>query len=426
MDDFVQSILESVATTPPDASLGSFIVASLKEQADYDNLLELVQEQCGVTRSQAEDCLQTVSRALTTTSPRVEQSLLSSDLLDVLDESASPTHPEQQQQDFNPDDDYWLEYLWHYQPDVSMEAATEALHVTGHDPALALALVSYQAPPICRHLLQHKCYRRDCQFSHDLDNHTCLFWLRGRCEKDPCPFRHGFGPGLVERLKEQTTPAQTTIESYEESYPAVGGGMAAATVQRTDQWTAAATSATTTTSYEDSFPDLGATPSTNTTPQRTSFANVASQGQRTFAKSSSNRRPSQRTLTSLPRVDIPRELWLASENRDPIDFTIRDPLERFRRVNRHGQANVMDLHYQSKQTFGAVLGELLEAKLEQNGQVWIITGTGHHVGRSHQVQGGTLEQSVLQWLVDHEYQHIWRGRDRNGQGGVLLVKLAKD
>ena len=45
--------------------------------------------------------------------------------------------------------------------------------------------------------------------------------------------------------------------------------------------------------------------------------------------------------------------------------------------------------------------------------------------RTHQKGGGALEAAVLEYLVEHynssDYS-IQRGRDRNGQGGAVLVE----
>lgn len=46
---------------------------------------------------------------------------------------------------------------------------------------------------------------------------------------------------------------------------------------------------------------------------------------------------------------------------------------------------------------------------------------GHHVAsRTHQKGGGALESAVLDYLKD--LYNVARGRDKAGQGGVLLVK----
>ena len=90
------------------------------------------------------------------------------------------------------------------------EAATEAALVSDCDINVAQYVVdgAMSAPPICRHALHDGCYRSDCQFSHDIDGHTCLFWLRGRCGKgsDGCRFMHGFSSKHLEGIKSDFLP----------------------------------------------------------------------------------------------------------------------------------------------------------------------------------------------------------------------------
>jgi hypothetical protein len=126
-------------------------------------------------------------------------------------------------------------------------------------------------------------------------------------------------------------------------------------------------------------------------------------------------------------------LW--QPHRDPSAFGISDPLERYYAVastwKERAMTNVMDLHYQSLQTFPVVLETLLPEKLPaatEDGGVWIITGTGHHVAeRGHQKRNvSTLEGAVWEYLLYHyppeEGYRIAPGRDRNGQGGALFLQ----
>jgi hypothetical protein len=85
--------------------------------------------------------------------------------------------------------------------DICIEAAHEAALVSNADVNVAQHVIdgAVAAPPVCRHALNDGCYRSDCQFSHDVDGHTCSFWLKGRCGKgDSCRFMHGFSEKLME------------------------------------------------------------------------------------------------------------------------------------------------------------------------------------------------------------------------------------
>ena len=209
-----------------------------------------------------------------------------------------------------------------------------------------------------------------------------------------------------------------------------------------------------------------------------SFANIASQGyhtQKSFSQSDSlsaaattksnngtTAKEMQQMLQHLPTTLIPQNLWQAHENRDASAFYISDPIERYHAVSattskRHdsynkNDNNVIDLHYQSIKTFPVVLDVILPEKLSQlpppsdptsmtthsaNG-IWIVTGTGHHVNtqRTHQKGGSTLEHAVLEYLISnyllpHQTSNtammngpyrIYRGRDRNGKGGAILIQ----
>ena len=68
-----------------------------------------------------------------------------------------------------------------------------------------------------------------------------------------------------------------------------------------------------------------------------------------------------------------------------------------------------------------MLEAVLPEKLRDHGEVWIVTGSGHHVNRtSHQKGGGVLENSLIGWLTTNDYE-ITKGRDKNGHGGAVLV-----
>lgn len=50
---------------------------------------------------------------------------------------------------------------------------------------------SERAAKPCRHVLQGRCLRKDCEFSHDFARTTCRFWLQGQClNGEGCLFLH--------------------------------------------------------------------------------------------------------------------------------------------------------------------------------------------------------------------------------------------
>jgi hypothetical protein len=202
-------------------------------------------------------------------------------------------------------------------------------------------------------------------------------------------------------------------------------------------------------SYPGSFGSFQTTPSTHTSngfgssplpprgfhtngfeanqvkPSGNSFANIASQGYEhaKFTPPASERNSSPSVTTTLPTVRIPQDLWNPHENRDASVFHIPDPIERYNKVSAGvKRRDVLDLHFQSTKTFATVLSIILPMKLSELDEVWIVTGTGHHVGsKTHQKGGGALERAVITWLTEEGY-NCFRGRDRNGLGGALLVK----
>lgn len=344
-----------------------------------------------------------------------------------------------------------VEILLSINQELSEEAASAASLMANTDFNLAQHIIdsSISAPPICRHMLHNGCYRSDCTFSHDVEGHTCLFWLRGRCGKgSTCKFLHGFHEKLLNGIDTSKfhVEQQSKLQSYSQLYPLYNGSSPAS---------AYCTRAFSSSSMNISFgggsispllssswqttPSLEGTsggsvtsmPSSSSESTPFSFANIASKGydknqfsetavsSRSFigAKSvGSGRKDPIRT------VRIPQDLWSAHEKRDSSVFYIPDPLERYERVATAIQrSDVIDLHFQSVKTFPIVLETMLPLKFNKAVEVWIITGTGHHVGsKTHQKGGGALESAVISWLEDHNYKFC-RGKDRNGQGGALLV-----
>jgi hypothetical protein len=288
--------------------------------------------------------------------------------------------------------------------DLSHEAAYEAAVLAQADIGTAQYVVNaaMTAPPICRHLLQSGCYRSDCQFSHNIASHTCIFWIRGRCGKgETCRFLHGFHekhrPELVTAYDDDSY-FQTDTQGYRGT-----ASSWAAPIQSQE-------------SYAISSPP-GSFASIAYRGYSSSSSFAASGGARNFAAASSS-------PPSVPTIRIPQDLWNPHENRDAAAFYIEDPLQRYYHVMAatYHDESVIDLHFQSLKTFGTVLETVLPQRLEMVEQVWIVTGTGHHVGsRTHQKGGGALESAVLHWLLEQGYR-VFRGKDKNGQGGALLVK----
>jgi hypothetical protein len=371
---------------------------------------------------------------------------------------------------------------WYVAQDLCYDAAYAATCMANNNVILAQYIIAsaFTQIPICKHLLNDgKCYRADCTFNHNIDQHTCVFWMKSRgCSKrdsaiDPCRFLHGFSPKLLENIPEQIqiqaaaanhshnstiTPYRNVRDFYATSVPT------------------------------NSISDTGNNhPSnTDTTSNVKSFANIASKGYSTkksftqlhqdqvpITKSNSIATTAtaiQQVLQQLPTMLIPQNLWQAHENRDASAFYISDPLERYYTVsattpstatsskNSHNSNNIIDLHYQSIKTFPVVLDTILPEKLtlltppsdssihgsslNTNG-IWIVTGTGHHVNtqRTHQKGGSTLENAVLEYLISNyvlsptndnstgivtasspNKYRIYKGRDRNGKGGAIFIQ----
>jgi hypothetical protein len=330
-----------------------------------------------------------------------------------------------------------VEILLSMNQDLSEEAAYQAGLMANTDFNLAQHIIdsALTAPPICRHMLSDGCYRSDCTFSHDVDGHTCLFWVRGRCGKgSTCKFFHGFNEKLLNRIDTSTV---TTTSQYYSTSNAVSSHATTqnnnmATSSRYPPYSYPSPSCPSSASGPSSMNGFGnpspLPPSTwqrpdSSTETSFSFANIAS---KVYEKNKFSGAPSptlsSNKLSGYPTVRIPQDLWNPHENRDPTVFYVAEPLERYRQVNTSVQrSDVIDLHFQSTKTFHVVLSVILPLKLNEMNQVWIVTGTGHHVGtKTHQKGGGALEQAVIQWLIDEKYDFT-RGKDRNGLGGALLV-----
>jgi hypothetical protein len=353
-------------------------------------------------------------------------------------------------------------------------------------------------------MLNDGCYRSDCHFSHDVDGHTCLFWLRGRCGKGDsgCRFMHGFSEKLLDGVDLDARKRTPNKESRSSS-----AGAFFLSPSQTSSSTSASkpipvrtanlvqhnmkTSFSLSSSFErktflapptpqdlsasvsethrnnllsgvsraspdesrngsklsaqtkknditDGFSSPPALTPTQMQQKRNiptptfSFASIASKGysqKKSFNNSATKtgnlNKPLNDTSNEKKTVRIPQSLWTSTHHRSSTAFHIQDPLARFREVNSSQKDDVLDLHFQSVKTFPLVLANILPEKLRRNGQVWVITGSGHHVHRgSHQKTGGVLETAVIGWLVSNEYNFV-KGKDKNGYGGAVLVQTSR-
>ena len=361
-----QSILQQTANVPVDAAVTQYVLDNIVETPDL--LCEFLQEQLGITESEAQQAVARIQAIDTDDSSVLEASQTT---------AAGPaplSHLQQQpQQPYDPS---------HYEQTVQsslIQAAAETLLSNNtelsHDAALAASTMTYGnielaqylidvvqvQTPICRYFLTNSCFRADCNFSHDVTSHTCVFWLKSKCAKGPaCRYQHGFGASHLNGLPVAPPPS----------------------------------------SYAAPQPHYPAPPPTTTTQTPNSFANIAARGYQdhsndfpSLQRSNNKTNASKNNKARLPTVPIPPDLWNHNVSHDASAFNIRDPIERYQSVVRRVQCpdNVMDLHFQSVATFPIVLEHYLDDKLQTHGQVWIITGTGHSVGsRTHQKKGATL------------------------------------
>jgi hypothetical protein len=101
-------------------------------------------------------------------------------------------------------------------------------------------------------------------------------------------------------------------------------------------------------------------------------------------------------------------------------------------TNLTGKVALLDVHFQSAKTITTVLNRFLPEALAANSEVWIVTGSGQHVGVGHQRResGGVLSNAVKRYLEDHESEfglEFRIGKDLSGgknkvSGGAFLVR----
>lgn len=370
-----------------------------------------------------------------------------------------------------------IEILMAMNFDICREAAHEAALVSNADVNIAQHVIdgALSAPPVCRHLLKDGCYRSDCQFSHDVDGHTCLFWLRGRCGKgESCRFMHGFSEKLLDGVNvdfrhasesEDKTEATFALPGAQPSsmkppivktgnlvqynmknsfsisqrpYSGSGGNLSSYNLQAENQMAESSDN-----NIDALFPGMvnqnsppsdvletsppANAPQTVSSGSSFSFATIASKGYNKMSSFNKGKETTEyheinKDSWECSTVRIPQNLWTAAQNRTSGAFHITDPIARFKEVSSTIQRDdVIDLHFQSAKTFPVVLSSFLPSKLKDHGEVWVITGSGHHVSRnSHQKGGGVLESAVITWLSSNDYKFS-RGKDKNGFGGAILV-----
>jgi len=160
-------------------------------------------------------------------------------------------------------------------------------------------------------------------------------------------------------------------------------------------------------------------------------------------------------------VRMPTELWLPDTSHSNYFHLYPDPIDRFVAVNRHHTTvlkyrnipltlsrinnndtttdynatavTLLDVHFQSLNTVAIVLDQFLPPALSSHAEVWIVTGSGHHVGgggsgsqggHNHQrrEEGGVLFQAVRRYLIEWDMA-FWIGKDGVGNfGGSFLVR----
>eukprot|EP00543_Licmophora_paradoxa_P010759 CAMPEP_0202467942 /NCGR_PEP_ID=MMETSP1360-20130828/73686_1 /ASSEMBLY_ACC=CAM_ASM_000848 /TAXON_ID=515479 /ORGANISM="Licmophora paradoxa, Strain CCMP2313" /LENGTH=693 /DNA_ID=CAMNT_0049092667 /DNA_START=170 /DNA_END=2251 /DNA_ORIENTATION=- len=412
-------------------------------------------------------------------------------------------HATYESQFYNQQIESTVDILLSMNPDLSENAASKAATMANGDINVAQYIVdtAVSAPPVCRHLLNDGCYRSDCQYSHDVEGHTCLFWLRGRCGKgeNGCRFYHGFSTKILEGLNQYSwseskednhfsggmmnqkphaspmsipgalsqpmaIPTKNLVShnfQLASSGPQSDGFMFGSlpNMQASGGFGSSAFSlpgnpgflspslqsppgigapvSWESPSIDNQMRDLSIGSSNNNSnniapppapgpnPSGFSFASIAASignNDQIFVEKHKSNGPNKSSYKMKP-TKIPQDVWSPHINRSSDAFHIIDPMDRYNEVTKSvSRRDVVDLHFQSIKTFPVILETILPKKLQQHGEVWIVTGSGHHVdNRTHQKGGGALENAVLQWLEQEGYYHS-RGRDRNGHGGCVLVK----
>eukprot|EP00927_Polykrikos_kofoidii_P008007 TRINITY_DN13314_c0_g1_i1.p1 TRINITY_DN13314_c0_g1~~TRINITY_DN13314_c0_g1_i1.p1 ORF type:complete len:954 (+),score=143.72 TRINITY_DN13314_c0_g1_i1:136-2997(+) len=127
------------------------------------------------------------------------------------------------------------------------------------------------------------------------------------------------------------------------------------------------------------------------------------------------------------QVIIPKAVAQAEDLRDASAFEIPDPFERFFAVNARNtgtlSASLLDLHFQSPQTFVPLLDEALPERLHMFPQgVWILAGTGQQSTQRSQHHGVSLFDAVRDYLVRRRYDFAIGQGSEGQQRCAFLVQ----
>lgn len=321
--------------------------------------------------------------------------------------------------------------------DLSEEAAREAAKVAPNaDVNIAQHVLdqAMTAPPVCRHMLHDACYRSDCQFSHDVEGHTCLFWLRGKCGKHNCKFLHGFSKKALDGVKFMPTPAvnikiettnllehnmQHQLKTSNHNIPTPRQSLSSSPTCSSPLFLSTSLDSFTPTTSEycgfinsaDSkyllpprdksetppIPVASSSPSTNiplssSLPEKStsfSFAKIATKGYNqssSFSKSdvATSKKFQNKNAKKVKMIKMPPELlWNSSpatKRKDVVELT----------------------HVHTTKTFQPLLGTLLPEKLRNVDQVWIL------FERSNKIDLNT----VVQWLLQQQpHYEVFKTKD---------------
>ena len=321
--------------------------------------------------------------------------------------------------------------------DLSEEAAREAAKVAPNaDVNIAQHVLdqAMSAPPVCRHMLHDACYRSDCQFSHDVEGHTCLFWLRGKCGKHNCKFLHGFSKKALDGVKFLPTPAvnikiettnllehnmQNQLKSSNLNIPTPRQSLSSSPTCSSPLFLSTSLDSFTPTTSEyrgfinsadskfllpprdrsetPSVPVASPSPSTNiplssSLPEKTSsfsFAKIATKGYNqssSFSKSdaATSKKFQNKNAKKVKMIKMPPELlWNSSpatKRKDVVELT----------------------HVHTTKTFQPLLATLLPEKLRNVDQVWILFERSNKVDLN----------AVVQWLLQqHPHYEVFKTKD---------------